>query len=139
MTVFDVEKALNYTMMNFMNSTSLEFDVAWPNTHYEPVVGRNYVRVEFMPASSAPVGVGAESKSRETGIYQIAVNISADTGKADVVDIVEELQPFFKQGSAIVHNGTEIRIMRFRPVMSISDTDWFTQFIRVEWRSDIIN
>lgn len=140
--VFDIEAVLNSRLVeyaqNAANSVGLD-NIAWTNTVYDPVLGTPYIQPNFVPASSAPVGVGQESLIREVGFYQVSVAVPSDEGKGTLKQIMTELQEYFKQGSVLTHNGVQVRVQRYRIFDTFSSPDWYIQIVRVEWRSDIPN
>jgi hypothetical protein len=141
-SVFDIESVLNTTLVDYAQNAANSVgigNVAWANTVYEPVLGTPYITPNFVPASSAPVGVGQESLIREIGFYQISVAVPSDEGKGTLKQIIEELRDYFKQGSVLEYNGTKVRIQRYRVFDTFSSPDWYIQIVRVEWRSDIPN
>ena len=139
-TVYDVEAVLNNRLVEYTaeETTSVDLEnIHWPNTGYKPKNGTPYISANFVPASSAPVGVGQESLIREIGFYQLSVAVPSGDGKAELKTIVSELHEYFKQRSVLSFNGIEVRIQRFRVFDTFSSPDWYVQIVRVEWRSDI--
>jgi hypothetical protein len=142
MTVYDIEAVLNNRLMEYANDplTTIGMEnVQWGNMEYTPVTGVPYIAGNFVPASSAPVGVGQESLIREIGFYQLSVAVPGGDGKALIKSIIAELHQYFKQGLVLALDGVEVRIQRFRIFNAFSSPDWYVQILRVEWRSDISN
>lgn len=141
-TVYDIEKALNSVLVTYGNdedSTVALSDIAWANIDYEAVIGTPYINVDFVPATSASVGVGGETRNREIGFYQLTINTPTGNGKALAAQIVEELYEYFKRGTEITFDGTTVRCIRFQLLPALSSPDWFIQLIRVQFRADIDN
>lgn len=141
-TVYDVETVLNNRLLEYAQDTETTVgpdDIHWSNIGYEPVVGTPYIAANFVPASSAPVGVGQESPIREIGFYQLSVAVPSGEGKGTVKQIVSELHQYFKQSSTLTYGGINVRVQRFRVFDTFTGPDWFIQIVRVEWRSDIPN
>jgi hypothetical protein len=141
-TVYDIEKTLNSALVAYGNaegSTVALANIVWANTNYTPVIGTAYIDVAFVPATSASVGIGADTQNREIGFYQLMIHVPSGEGKAVVVSIVEEIKEYFKRGTVIAYGSVSVRCTRFQILPTVSSPDWFTQFIRIEWRADINN
>jgi len=137
MTAFDIEMVLNNRMEEFRLAHPI--DVIYANTDYTPIVGVNYIKVDFLPATSESQTIGLNSRNRITGIYQFMINVSSSLGKSDVKGITEGIHDFFKRGTGIVLNGVKVRVLKFKLAHYMESPSSFIQVIRIEFRSDIVN
>lgn len=137
MTEFDIEMVLNYRMEEFRAEYGI--DVVYTNTDYVPVVGTDFIKVDFLPASSNSASIGVNSKNRILGLYQLNVNTESMKGQARMKEIAEGLQKYFKRGTGIEFGDVKVRIERFRMWRATESASWYSQIWRVEFRSDIEN
>lgn len=134
---YDIEAVLNTRLSEFVEDYPI--DVAFPAVPYEPKEGVPYIKVDNLPAGNVSVGIGEGTKNRYTGSYQLTVAIPANRGLADLRQIVNNLQTYFKRGTGLIMDDVKVRVTRFRLVTRMEESDWFTQFIRIEYRADLVN
>jgi len=142
MTAFEIEKALNAQLVRYAteiaNSIGVD-NIAWANHTYTPVIDTPYIIPDFIAAMTRSVGVGLGTPNRVTGFYQLDVFTPSNQGKGDLLKIVDDLHEYFKRGTSITHDGTEVRITKFRPGPSFDREAWFVQTIQIDFRADLEN
>jgi len=137
MTELDIETTLEVALNEVAEQQSLT--VVYPNIGYEPEVGMAYIRTALVPAAQSSVGIGTHTRNRHIGFYQLTVNVPSFETKGPLQNIIDALHEKFKRGTTLVHNDVYVRVTRFRVVNYVEGPDWFTQFIRIEYRADLEN
>lgn len=138
MTELDILATLNSQMVNF-GLANPTLDIVYPNKEYNPVKGKDYVAVSFLPANSVSACIGLDAKNRCTGIYQVTINVDSGKGHKETKDILDSLQSFFKRSTEIIYLTTKVRITKFNINTHVEDPDWFRTFVSITYRSDIEN
>lgn len=103
-TVFnDIQSALD----NRLNSYTGDYEVAWPNTSFEPEADQTFLSPSFLPADTLQASLGSAGKDNTQGVYQIDVVYPAGTGRTTIPD---ELADHFKRGTVLSYNGVNVRV-----------------------------
>lgn len=136
-TELDIEVVLNSRLE--MLRAVYPIDIAYTAIDYVPVIGTPFLIPDFIPATSSSTTIGTNSRNRITGLFQIRVRVPSLQGKALMKLWVERLKEYFKRGTGIELNGVQVRVLRFRVFDFDDDNVWFTQVVRIEFRSDIEN
>lgn len=136
-TQVDVEITLNYRMSEYL--TAYPIDVSYPAVTYSPVVGRPYLRVDFLHDETEQVEVGSTSDNRARGIYQITINVENNKGTGEVSTLISQLSEYFNRGTSISYNGIGVKITNFYLGGKQEDEDWYRKVVNIVFRSDIEN
>jgi hypothetical protein len=142
MTESDIEKVLNTTLVTCASAGANPVganNISWANVEYDPVIGTTYLKADFIPATSASVGIGVDTPNRITGFFQVSIVTTANEGKARANEIAAQLKTYFKRGITLSHNGVDVRCTRFRLPGYAEEEAWFTQIVQIDWRADIAN
>jgi hypothetical protein len=99
----DIQAALDARL----NTLSGGYDIAWPNTVFEPQANQTFLSPSFLPAESVQASLGSGGKDETSGIYQIDVVYPAGTGRSTIPDSVAD---HFKRGTVLSYNGVNVRI-----------------------------
>lgn len=99
----DIQAALDTRL----SSLSGGYDVAWPNTNYEPAGNGTFLSPNFIPEETLQVGLGANGKDETNGIYQIDVVYPAGQGRSTIPDSIAD---HFKRGTVMTYNGVSVRV-----------------------------
>ena len=137
MTEFDIERVLNFRMEEFRGVFPI--DVVYANTDYTPTVGTDFIKVDFLPATSNSASIGVLSKNRIEGLYQLHIHTESMKGQARMKQVADALQAYFRRGTGISFMGVNVRILRYRMWRATESASWYTQVWRVEFRADIDN
>ena len=99
----DIQAALDSRLSSYTG----DYQVAWPNTNFEPEAGQTFLSPSFIPAETVQASLGSDGKDNTTGIYQIDVVYPAGSGRSTVPD---GLADHFKRGTVLSYNGVNVRI-----------------------------
>lgn len=99
----DIQAALD----GRLDSYTGDYEVAWPNTNFEPQANQTFLSPSFLPVETIQASLGAEGKDNTTGIYQIDVVYPAGSGRSTIPD---GLADHFKRGTVLSYNGVNVRI-----------------------------
>lgn len=99
----DIQAALDARL----NTLSSQYDIAWPNTVFEPEANQTFLSPSFLPAESVQASLGSEGKDEFNGIYQIDVVYPAGTGRSTIPDTIAD---HFKRGTVLSYNSINVRV-----------------------------
>ena len=99
----DIQAALDARL----NSLAGGYDIAWPNTVFEPEADQTFLSPSFLPAETTQASLGSNGKDNTTGIYQIDVVYPAGSGRSTIPDSVAD---HFKRGTVLSYNGINVRV-----------------------------
>lgn len=99
----DIQAALDTRL----STLSGGYDIAWPNTKFEPEASQTFLSPSFLPTITSQAGLGASGKDETNGVYQIDVVYPAGTGRSTIPDSVAD---HFKRGTILSYNDVNVRI-----------------------------
>tara|TARA_R110000823_G_scaffold203197_2_gene334055 strand:+ start:1965 stop:2372 length:408 start_codon:yes stop_codon:yes gene_type:complete len=117
-TVFnDIQAALDARL----NTMTGSYDIAWPNTPYEPVANTTYLRPTFLPSETLQASLGVTGKDFTVGIYQIDIFTVSGTGRTAISDTIAD---HFKRGTSLTYNGKTLRVQSVSILPAVIDGSW---------------
>lgn len=134
---YEIETALNNQLNNYI--TAYPIDLAMPNVEYNPEVGTDYLKVDFLPGEPTQNGIGTCSQNRIFGVYQITINTKINQGKYNANIIYKQLKEFFARGTAINYDTIGVRITKIYLGGYLEESPWYRQVVNIQFRSDIDN
>lgn len=137
MTDLDILSVLNNRLNEFLEVRDIA--VSKPNEKYNGEEGVEYIKVDFLPATTETETIGQDAKTRHTGIYQLMLILPKYESFAKAKGIIEDLKTFFKMSTGIIYNGVAVRITKFQVNQYKEDDTWFYQPVSVYYRTDLIN
>lgn len=137
MTDLDIETAFEVQLS--ATAQTIPIDVAYPNVVYVPRQGRPFIKPILFPGRQSSVGIGTDTRNRHLGIYQIGIWQPSSETKGPIQTVVNALKSVFKRGTVLELGELKVRILRFRLEAFVEDSDWVTQFVRIEYRADLEN
>lgn len=105
-----------------LSTLSGGYDIAWPNTTYEPVTNTIYLRPNFIPDDTIQVTLGTNGKDETQGIYQIDIVSPRGSGRTTLTDNVAD---HFKRGTVLTYNNLKLRVRSVSIAPAINDGAWF--------------
>lgn len=85
-------------------------DIAQENIQFNPPANRPWSAFHFKPAQPALATLGTNGTDALTGFVQIDLNYPQNKAPLDAYLKAEEIKSFFKAGSRVSYNGTEVKI-----------------------------
>ena len=144
MTEFDIKQALNSQLDTFLATYNIP--IKDEGLSYSPKNGQPYLEITFISGDKFQRCFGTPALNRVNGIYQIDINIEADTGEGKIVEIVRALEPFFKRGTKIAFindegNTVNVTIQKFYVSKKVfaNNPAFYSKIMNVQWQSDILN
>lgn len=142
-SIIDIKQAFDTALLNY--STTNGIRVSWEGVSFTPTEGETFLDPHFMP--TRPVQkelVGASTRTRCEGYYQINAVTKAGTGMNALYAQYEGLQAIFNRGTALNYtngSGEDILVEINRYYMNAlneSESPYMFIPIFVEFRSDIL-
>jgi hypothetical protein len=99
----DIQAALDTRLSSYSGG----YEIAWPNTNFEPEANQTFLSPTFIPADTVQAGLGENGKDNTQGLYQIDVVYPAGSGRSTIPD---GLADHFKRGTILSYNGLNVRI-----------------------------
>lgn len=124
----DIQAALD----GRLNTLSGGYDVAWPNTKFEPQASQTFLSPSFLPATTSQVTLGSSGRDETTGIYQIDVVYPAGTGRSSIPDAVAD---HFKRGTVLSYNSVKVRVVSVSIAPAVTDGAFHFVPIQVDFQT----
>jgi hypothetical protein len=99
MSIASILVALDSRLQTFATTNGLA--VAWENVHFTPPNNNQYLVPRISARSRTPIGVGANSRIRHDGVYQISVFGPSGVGTAWVTGVGDQLVAAFPRGMGL--------------------------------------
>lgn len=97
-----------------------------------------YLEVFILPSTTFAAALGVSAKNRESGILQIDIAYSKNTGWKTCKNTVEGIRDHFKRGTTITKDTTVVRIFKASPERDIG-VDEYRIPISIVYEADTIN
>jgi hypothetical protein len=140
--VTDIKRAFETSLQTFATTNSI--NVSWESVEFEPEESETFLDPSFLP--TRPIQkelIGANTRSRYTGVYQINVVTKSGLGTSNLYEQYEALLSIFSRGTALTYtssDGEEVLVEILKYYMgdlNEASSPWCFIPIYIEWRSDI--
>lgn len=126
----DITDALN----GVLQAAAITSEIAWPNRVYTPKKGVSYLKPEFAGRARTPLGMGADAVQQWTGIFQIGVFVSRDTGEREQAELATKVMTAYPRGKTMVTpQGMRVIVSHTSAPAPVPFGDWSNLPLQVNW------
>jgi len=113
--------------------------IAWPNDDLTPVVGTPYLRFNILFSTPSQNTLGTNGTNEQLGFVQVDVVYPAGGGNGLSRAMVGKVTDQFKRGTLPTYSGQDVTVLNVYPSGAISDADWYTIPVTINFRACTAN
>jgi len=109
--------------------------IAWPNSEFTPTIGTPYLRFNILFATPSQNTLGTTGTNELLGFVQVDVVYPSSGGNGLSRAMVGKITEQFKRGVVPSYSGQTVTVLNAYPSGAISDADWYTVPVTINFRA----
>jgi hypothetical protein len=126
---------INAALVVAYQGASLGLPTAWEGVDFTPPANAPWAQLYLLPAPTSVDTLGANGLDLHTGILQIDLNMSQNSGTGGLLGYADTLRGVFKAGTSATHNGQSVLILDCSRSRLTQAAGWLTVRMTITWRA----